>query len=497
MAGDSEEIALSNFSLVASYRDRHLFAQAEARDARRQANRRIRRRSKFFHHETNRLVAALVRPQARLIDVGCGDMSLVSACDPSIAVGIDVDPQNDGDSTSQDRPWTTLVMPVEHVSEVPLEVPDYVILSMVLDEVYDTQEVLESVYSWCAPETRVIVVTYSRLWRPLLRLAEFLHLKVRVPNERYLPRQQVENMLELSGFEITKRQEGVLLPIWIPVLSRFMNRWLAPLPLVRALCLVQVTVARPLGLAPREIDRVSVIVPARNEAGHIREMMSRIPRLATQQEVIFVEGGSSDDTWERIQDEVKRSESSPRPGETVIALKQKGAGKGDAVRTGFAAATGDVLVILDADISVPPEQLRRFVEALTESRCELANGSRLVYPMEAKAMRLLNMVANRFFGTLFSYLLGQPVGDTLCGTKALRRETYDTIAANRSRLGELDPFGDFDLLFGASALSLRIRDVPVHYKERTYGETNISRFRHGVLLVRMAARAALRIKFVG
>ena len=240
-----------------------------------------------------------------------------------------------------------------------------------------------------------------------------------------------------------------------------------------------------------------MVIAARNEAGHIRELVDRIPRLAPRQEVIFVEGGSSDDTWERIQEEVRRNESDPRDGETIIALKQTGKGKGDAVRAGFAAATGDVLMILDADISVPPEELPRFVEALGTDACEFANGSRLVYPMEAKAMRFLNILGNKFFGSLFTYLLGQPVRDTLCGTKVLWRSDYETIAANRSRLGELDPFGDFDLLFGASALGLRIRDIPVHYKERTYGETNISRFRHGWLLIWMAGRAALRVKFVG
>ena len=479
------------------YLEAHIAEQREFVAANAPLIARARRGSRFFHLEVNRLVAANVAPASRVIDVGCGDGSLIDVSHASVAVGIDLDGAALGVAEQRGISDRWIAGAVEDLAETPLPNPDYVVLSMVLDEVYDAQPVLDQVHSWCDASTRAIVVTYSRLWRPILRVAELLRIKARKPNESYLPRQEVENLLELAGFEITKRQDGVLLPVWIPLISRFVNRWLSPLPLLRSLCLVRVTVARPLRLRTPGVESVSVVIAARNEAGHIRELVDRIPRLAARQEVIFVEGGSTDDTWERIQEEVRRNEIDPRDGETIVALKQTGKGKGDAVRAGFAAATGDVLMILDADISVPPEELPRFVEALGTDACEFANGSRLVYPMEAKAMRFLNILGNKFFGSLFTYLLGQPVRDTLCGTKVLWRSDYETIAANRSRLGELDPFGDFDLLFGASALGLRIRDIPVHYKERTYGETNISRFRHGWLLIRMAGRAALRVKFVG
>lgn len=473
----------------------HLAEQREFLDANRRVGSRARKRSRFFHREVNRLVSAQVAPDSRVIDAGCSDGALISACSVRQAVGIDLDTEILGSAAGELSEVTWVSRPVEEVESAPMEDPDYVVLSMVLDEVYDAQPVLELVHEWCEPETRVVVVTYSRLWRPLLRVAEFLRLKVRKPYENYLPRQEVSNLLELSGFEITKEQDGILIPVWIPLLSRLVNRWLAPLPLLRALCLVRVTVARPMRLRLGGVDSVSIVIAARNEAGHIRELVDRIPRLAPRQEIVFVEGGSTDDTWDRIQDEVARPPR--RDGESVIALRQTGKGKGDAVRAGFAAASGDVLLILDADISVPPEELPRFVEALGSDACEFANGSRLVYPMESGAMRFLNMLGNKFFGVLFTYLLGQPVRDTLCGTKVLWKTDYERIAANRARLGEFDPFGDFDLLFGASALGLRIRDIPVHYKERTYGETNISRFRHGLMLIRMASVAAARIKFVG
>ena len=206
-----------------------------------------------------------------------------------------------------------------------------------------------------------------------------------------------------------------------------------------------------------------------------------------------MEGGSRDDTWGAIQRAIGTTNPS---GSVVSAHKQTGVGKGDAVRLGFTHATGDILIILDADLSVPPEELTRFIELLRSNTCEFANGSRLVYPMERQAMQFLNLIGNRLFGVAFSYLLGQSVRDTLCGTKALWAEDYRNIARQRSHFGDFDPFGDFDLLFGAARLHLRIRDVPVHYKERVYGSTNISRFRHGVMLLRMTAVAARKLRFI-
>jgi SAM-dependent methyltransferase len=480
---------------VSDFAVRHRRAQRTYLERNVALMRRSRRTSRFFHREVNRLVGAQIHMDSRVIDVGCGAGFLFEQCQVATGVGIDIDADAIAVASREFPGMTFVNEAVEECDSAPLTDPDAVVLSMVLDEVYDAQAVLAQVRGWCNLETRLVTVTYSRLWRPLLRVAEILRLKPRRPDESYLPRQEVANLLELTGFEITKSQDGVLIPIWIPLLSRLVNRWVAPLPLFRQLCLVRVTVARPVSREPRPIDSVSIVIAARNESGHIRELVERVPLLAPRQEIIFVEGGSTDDTWDRIQEVIENPP--PMRGQTITALKQTGIGKGDAVRTGFAAASGDVLLILDADISVPPEELPRFIEALRSDACEFANGSRLVYPMEARAMRFLNLLGNKFFGALFTYLLGQPVRDTLCGTKVLWRTDYERVARYRSRFGDFDPFGDFDLLFGASGLGLRIRDIPVHYKERTYGETNISRFRHGWLLIRMAALAATKLKFVG
>jgi glycosyltransferase involved in cell wall biosynthesis len=236
---------------------------------------------------------------------------------------------------------------------------------------------------------------------------------------------------------------------------------------------------------------VSVIVAARNESGNIDQIFARTPELAGGTELIFVEGGSSDDTYEVIERAI-----ADHPERKSKLFKQTGKGKGDAVRLGFAAATGDILMILDADLTVAPEDLPRFVEVLTSGKGDFANGCRLVYPMEKEAMRPMNLIGNKFFGLAFSWLLDQPIRDTLCGTKVIRRRDYEFLAANRSYFGDFDPFGDFDLLFGAAKLNLKIVDVPIRYRERTYGDTNIQRWKHGWLLLRMVLFAARRIKFV-
>jgi glycosyltransferase involved in cell wall biosynthesis len=243
--------------------------------------------------------------------------------------------------------------------------------------------------------------------------------------------------------------------------------------------------------APKADPSVSVIIPCRNEAGHIRPLVRRLPPLPAGSEFVFVEGNSTDDTEETIRTVI--AENPQRP---LRFLKQTGKGKGDAVRLGFAEARGDIVLILDSDMGVVPEDVPKFVQALVRGKGEMVNGSRLVYPMEGRAMRFLNLVANKLFALLFTWLLGQQVRDTLCGTKAMYREDYDRIARGRSYFGDFDPFGDFDLLFGASRLNLRIVDLAVRYHERTYGATNISRFRHGLLLARMSAFAARKLKFV-
>jgi hypothetical protein len=374
------------------------------------------------------------------------------------------------------------------ISELSDERPDFVLLHSWLNSVDDVHAELSHLRGKLAPHSRVIVLTYNRLWQYLGVARTKVQRETSPLN--WLPPGEIANLLEQADYEVVSTRRAVFPPI--PLLGRFLGRWLSDIPVLRHFSMIHVTTARPLLRGRRVPESVSVIVAARNEEGNLNSLMERLPRLATRQELIFVEGGSTDATWERLNELVTHGTSTPWL--TVQVFKQEGTGKGDAVRLGMSKATGEILVILDADLSVPPEELPRFIEVLSSDMCEFANGSRLVYPMEKRAMQFLNQVANRLFGATFTGLLGQSVRDTLCGTKALWADDYRQIDAQRGYFGDFDPFGDFDLLFGAARLSLRIRDVPIHYKERTYGSTNISRFRHGVLLIRMTMVAARRLR---
>jgi hypothetical protein len=340
--------------------------------------------------------------------------------------------------------------------------------------------------------TRLIMNFYSRIWELPLKLAQKAGIAMPTPPQNWLTVEDIQNLLELEGFEILRNWSEVLFPVNIPFLSGLANRYLVKLWPFSALAMTNFIIARP---KPRVVDetdapKVSVIVPARNEAGNIADIVKRVPDMGRETELIFVEGNSQDNTYETIHEVI-----SEYPDKPYSLLKQKGKGKGDAVRLGFSHASGDVLMILDADLSVAPETLPRFVKALCSGTGDFINGVRLVYPMEDDAMRFFNFLGNKFFSIAFSWLLGQSIKDSLCGTKVLWKRDYDQIEANRSYFGEFDPFGDFDLIFGAVKQNLKIVDLPVRYRSRTYGETNIDRWRHGWMLLKMVCFAAAKIKF--
>jgi hypothetical protein len=373
-------------------------------------------------------------------------------------------------------------------------VADFVLLNGTLHYERDIQDYLTRLRASMNVSARLIVVYYSSLWRPVLGLATRLRLRTKTLEWNWLSNEDVTNFMRLADLEVVRREPKVLLPIYIPLISAFVNRYLAPLPVLSSLCFVNVMVARPVPAATARGKpmSVSVVVPARNEAGNVEAIVNRVPSMGPDDELIFIEGGSKDDTWQRIRD----AQSHCATGKRIVIAQQEGKGKGDAVRKGFGLARNEILMILDADLTVPPEDLPKFYEAIVSGKGEFINGSGLVYPMEKRAMRFLNLVANKFFAVAFSFVLGQRFKDTLCGTKVISRENYQRLANNRSYFGEFDPFGDFDLIFGAARMGLRIVEIPITYRERTYGETNISRWSHGALLVAMLGFAARRLKFI-
>lgn len=424
-----------------------------------------------------------------MLEVGCARGDLLAALEPAAGVGVDFSPAMLARARAA-HPELELVLADAHdLSDLNGQL-DTIILSDLVNDLWDVQRVLEQLVPLCTPRTRVILNSYSRLWEAPLRLVSRLGWSRPNLPQNWLSREDLSNLLRLAGFELVRSWPEILLPLPIPLLAPLANRWLARLWPFRHLALTNFFVARPTP-RPRPTPLVSVVVPARNEAGNIEAILARTPELGRGTELVFIEGHSTDGTWEAIGRGI-----AAHPERRCLALQQTGRGKGDAVRLGFAHASGDLLVILDADLTVPPEDLPRFVEAAVSGRGEYVNGVRLVYPMEERAMRFANLLGNKFFSLAFSWLLGQPIKDTLCGTKVLWREDYERIAANRSYFGDFDPFGDFDLIFGAARLSLAFVDVPIRYRERTYGTTNIQRWRHGWILLRMLAFASRRLKFV-
>lgn len=369
---------------------------------------------------------------------------------------------------------------------------DYLILLDILGVYPDIQHLFEIIHTRVTPRTRIVITSYNFVWEPMLALLEKAGSRNPSPLQNWLSLEDITNLLALANLKVIKKGTSILIPFHIPLLSSFVNRYIARLPLIKELCLMQYCIVQKEPSDTPADYSVSVIVPARNEAGNIEELVAHMPRLGSKTELIFVEGGSRDAT----RAEIKRVITKYKDRSIRLVMQGKGIGKGDAVRKGFAVASGDILMILDADLSVSPGELTKFYHAIRSLKGEFINGSRLVYPIEKQAMRFLNILGNKFFSMAFTWLLDQPLKDTLCGTKVLFKKDYQEIARNRSYFGNFDPFGDFDLLFGASRLHLKIIEIPVRYRARTYGRTNISRFRHGWLLLKMTIFAARKLKFV-
>jgi SAM-dependent methyltransferase len=441
---------------------------------------------KWYHRRLAEVYRFHVPPNLRVLELGCADGRLLAELQPARGVGVDFSAEMIRRAQAR-HPELIFIHADTHDLSMLEETFDIIILSDLVNDLWDVQRVLEEVKRLCTPRTRIILNFYSRLWQVILGAAQALNLATPNLFQNWLTREDVGSLLNLAGFEIIRTTQEVLFPL---PFGGLVNRFLVRFWPFNHFALSNFVIARPIPVRAEE-PKVSVVIAARNEAGNIKAIFDRVPLMGRETEIVFVEGHSKDDTYAAIQREIAAHPSTPS-----LLLKQPGIGKADAIRAGFEQATGDVLMILDADLTVPPEDLPRFYEALVSGKGEFINGVRLVYPMEKEAMRTLNFIGNKFFSVAFSWLLGQSIKDTLCGTKVLYKRDYEQIAANRSYFGDFDPFGDFDLIFGAAKLNLKIVDLPIRYRERTYGVTNISRWKHGLLLLRMVAFAARRIKFV-
>jgi SAM-dependent methyltransferase len=449
-------------------------------------------KARFFHEEDTAYLRYLIPLGLRVLELGCGAGHTLAALAPRHGVGLDLVPKIIKEGRGA-FPHLEL-----HAGDIEDEATlakiegtfDIVLLVDTLGLLEDCQGLLEKLHRFCTRETRLVIAYYSYLWDPLLKLAETAGWKMKQGPTNVLSSADIEAMAELAGFDLAKSEKRLLMPMRLGGLGRIINRFFSPMPLFRQLSLRHYSVFRSRQHFDNDgLKSVSVVIPACNERGNIEAAIKRMPRFCGDMEVIFVEGHSKDGTA----DEIKRVKAAYQDWD-IKFMTQPGKGKADAVFAAFEAARGDVLMILDADLTMPPELLPKFWTPIRAGHGEFINGSRLVYPVEDQAMRFLNLLANRLFSIVFSWILNQRVTDTLCGTKVIRKSDYLRLKEGRSYFGDFDPFGDFDLIFGASKLNLKIVEVPVRYAARVYGETQISRFRHGVLLLKMVVIAFFKIK---
>ncbi len=474
---------MTSTDLENSYRGVSDYFDATAKDRERWID-----RNAGYNRELLNVLKQYTPPGSRVLEIGCSTGKLLSWLNPSVGVGIDLS-RGMVEEARRQHPNLRFEQGFAETFRMN-EKFERIIIADTVCFIRDLQATLENVRHVCTHQTRVIITTYNYFWLPILRFLEKAGLKMPLPASNWISRNEIVNVLTLADFEIIKSDSATIVPARLPLIAGIANRFLAHLPGLRRLGLIQYVVARPLHLEPRREKTVSVIVPARNESGNIDLIVNEIEELGAGTEIIFVEGHSTDDTWQAIQAAVAKNRD-----RKIVAIQQKGKGKWDAVRAGFSAATGDILMIFDADRTVPASDLGKFYEAIASNRAEFISGDRFVYPMQQEAMPFFNVLGNRFFAGVFSWMLNQRIQDTLCGTKVILRSTFARLERILPEFGGIDPFGDYDLILGAARLNLKFATIPIRYRSRTYGKSNISPWSDSLLLFQICWIAVRRLRF--
>jgi SAM-dependent methyltransferase len=434
----------------------------------------------YYHRLIENVNLSCIPPRSSVIDLGCGTGQLLSLLAPSQGCGVDFSPAMIGVARKRLRGDVKLYCEPLETFHCPQRF-DYAVISNTLEYVNDVDSLLIKASGLLNDGGRIIITSINPMWRPVLRLASALHLRTPDVEKNFLTNRDVVNFLEGAGFEVVDEGVTGTLPLYIPFVIPFLNLVLSHLPFLRQTGIVQYVVARKR-IPPRDYH-CSIVVPCYNEAGNIKSIIREAPLLGLSTELIFVDDGSTDGTAAQVDAALRRD----------IAVRcvsyQPNRGKMHAVTQGFQAAQGEILFILDADISVHPEELRKCYRILARGDAEFINCTRTIYPMEGKAMKLANYVGNKLFCLLVSWIIGQRVTDTLCGTKVMFKKHLAYFSQGH------DPWGDYDFLFGAAKLRLKMRDVAVHYRERRYGSSKMSAFTHAFFLLKACFWGLQKMKF--
>jgi hypothetical protein len=448
-------------------------------------------RNRVYYQNLRETLRSIVEPGKRVLCLRSDTGQYLEWVEANPGVGVDISDRIE--EIARDLHPEFEFHTVEAIEALRVEgVFDYILIIDAINEFFDVQQVLESLVPLCSESTRIVIMYQNFLWQPLAELAGQAGLLREKPPQNWLSHQSLSHLLHLSGFELVCRRHTILWPFRIPLLERFVNRTLARLPFLERLCLIDALVARraPNALATPKPATVSVVVPCRNEAGNIEDAVRRTPEMGAGTEIIFCDDQSTDGTA----DEVRRMQAL-FPERNIRLVEGPAICKAENVWCGFAAAENDILMILDGDLAVPPEDLPRFYNALVQRRGEFINGTRMIYPMRDQAMRLANIFGNKMFGMLFSHILRQDISDTLCGTKALWRADFERMRSLRGTWGIDDRWGDYELIFGAAKLNLKRVDMPVHYMERTYGETKMTgRLGNALVMLKMCLAAYRKLR---
>ncbi len=461
------------------------------------------RRNRMYGDQIVEICRPFLNPDSRVLELGCSTGDLLNQLQPGYGVGVDISPRSIEIARAQYPHLHFVVADAEHLPE-GAEFDhsfDVIVMSDLVGYVEDIQGMLERLKPLTHPATRIIITHWNWLWRPILSIAEGLHLKAPDLNVRHnwISPVSLSEFLRLANYDVVQVSSGLLFPYDIPVFTPTVNS-LSHAPLIKRLALLRAVVARP-GRAPTS-DRprsVTVVTPTRNDVGNIEAAVTRTPNMGSHTELLFVDGNSTDGTVEKIREMIAAhperdikllsQEADPTTTPPNMMLQR---GRGDAVRKGLAAAQGDILIVLDGDLTIPPEELPRFYDALVTGKGEFINGTRLIYPSQTDLVPYLKKIGSATISLWFSWVLNQQISDVLCSTKALWKADYQKIEASRDYFGDFDPYGDFDLLFGAARLRLKMIELPIHAGARTYGESKARLL--WPVLTRMAAFAFARFK---